>query len=344
MSSIPLQHLNTFQLNAHANELIAVTSVNQLEQLLPLTHPFLVLGGGSNMLFTENYQGRILANNIAGIKQWEDDNSHYFQVAGGENWHDFVMHCAELNIGGLENLALIPGSVGAAPVQNIGAYGVEFSQVCHEVIGYDIHTGLRHIFTNNDCQFAYRESVFKQQRHFFITQVTFKLTKQWQPQLSYGELKAWSAELNEAPTSQSVANKVIDVRNAKLPNPEILPNVGSFFKNPVVTTQHAKQLQHDYDNMPQYIVADGVKLAAGWLIDHLGLKGKSIGGAGVHTHQALVLVNNGKATSSDVINLAHLIIESVNQTFGVVLEPEVNLVDRDGYSKFEMCHKRLTNV
>lgn len=344
MFSIPLQHLNTFQLSAHANELIDVSSVDELEHLLPLKQPFLVLGSGSNVLFSENYQGTVLVNNIVGIEQWEDEHHHYFQVAGGENWHRFVMHCAGLNIGGLENLALIPGSVGAAPVQNIGAYGVELSQVCHEVIAFDINTGLRHVFTHHDCHFGYRESVFKQQRNFFITQVVFKLVKQWKPQLSYGELKVWGNELDETVTPKSIAIKIIDVRNSKLPNPDILPNVGSFFKNPVVSIEQASKLKNDYENMPQYNVDNGMKLAAGWLIEYLGLKGKNVGGAGVHENQALVLVNNNKATSSDVINLAYLIIEAVKESFNVVLEPEVNIIDRDGYSEFQTCYERLTNV
>lgn len=340
MSLISLLHLNTFRLKAYANKLISVTAINQLEQLLPFKAPFLVLGGGSNMLFSEDYLGTILANNLQGIEQWEDEENHYFRVAGGENWHNFVMHCVDLNIGGLENLALIPGSVGAAPVQNIGAYGVELSQLCHEVISYDINTGLRHVMNNTDCQFAYRESLFKQQRHFFIAEVVFRLTKQWQPQLSYGELKAWSHnlqshDLNYAPTPKEVAQVIIDVRNKKLPDPTVLPNVGSFFKNPVITNEQAQQLKQQYNDMPQYPMAEGVKVAAGWLIDQLGLKGKKIGGASVHQHQALVLVNSDNASSIDVTNLANFIISAVEEAFNITLEPEVNVINNNGYSQLK---------
>jgi len=344
MTAISLQHLNTFKLDAHAHALIAVTSRAQLEMLLPLTSPFLVLGGGSNMLFSEDYHGTILANKMQGIEQWSDDNNHYLSVAGGENWHELVMHCTALNIGGLENLALIPGSVGAAPVQNIGAYGVELSQVCHEVIAYDITTGQRHVMSNTDCQFAYRESYFKKHRQFFITQVTFKLAKSWQPQLSYGELKAWSATLDCLATPHDVAQEVIRVRRHKLPDPAVLPNVGSFFKNPVVSDEYAKYLRIQHPSMPQYLMPDGVKLAAGWLIDQLGFKGKSIGGAAVHTQQALVLINQKEATSTDVINLADEIIQSVHKAFQVTLEPEVNVIDKQGYSQLALCHIKEGDV
>jgi len=344
MQPISLHHLNTLRLKAYANKLIAIKTANQLEQLLPLKTSFLVLGGGSNMLFTEDYSGTILANNMQGIEQWEDEKNHYFRVAGGEVWHDFVMHCVELNIGGLENLALIPGSVGAAPVQNIGAYGVEFSQLCHEVVAYDIHTGLRYVMKNADCLFGYRESVFKQQRHFFITEVIFKLTKQWQPQLSYGELKAWSSDLGHRPTPKEVAQVVIDVRNKKLPDPAILPNVGSFFKNPVISNEHAQQLKQKYSDIPQYPMVEGVKIAAGWLIDQLGLKGKKIGDASVHQQQALVLINNGNATSMDVIHLANFIINAVDDAFNIILEPEVNVINTSGYSQLKRHVGRSDNV
>jgi len=344
MSLISLHHLNTFRLKAYANELISIKTINQLEQLLPVKMPYLVLGGGSNMLFSEDYLGIILANNIKGIEHWEDEENHYFNIAGGENWHNFVMHCVELNIGGLENLALIPGSVGAAPVQNIGAYGVELSQLCHEVIAYDINTGQRHVINNADCQFSYRESLFKQQRHFFIAEVILKLTKQWQPQLNYGELKTWSQDLNQPPTPKEVAQIIIDVRNKKLPDPSVLPNVGSFFKNPIINHEQAKELKQQYSEMPQYPMIEGVKVAAGWLIDHLGLKGKKIGDASVHQHQALVLVNNDNATSLDVTNLANFIINAVEEAFNITLEPEVNVIDNTGYSQLKRHSDRNKNV
>lgn len=329
-----LKRFNTFSLDATASELIAIESITQLESLLPISTPHLVLGGGSNMLFCENYQGAILLNKLAGIDYSQDDEHHYFRVAGGENWHDFVMHVVAQGIGGLENLALIPGSVGAAPVQNIGAYGTELADVCSSVVAYDLKTGQRLVFDNQQCDFSYRDSFFKANRHYFISEVTFKLTKQWQPTLDYGELRHWSASLTLAPTPNDVAFEVISVRNKKLPDPAMLPNVGSFFKNPIVNEQQAKLLKAQYPNMPQYPTVQGVKLAAGWLIDHLGFKGKQIGGAAVHQQQALVLVNEGGAVSNDVVTLASDIIDAVDSSFGVYLEPEVNMIDRNGYCRF----------
>lgn len=327
-----LHQLNTFALPAQSNELIVVESLAQLIELLPVTSASLVLGGGSNMLFCQPYQGRVLLNKLRGIEYWQDNEHHYFKVAGGENWHDLVMHSVAQGIGGLENLALIPGSVGAAPVQNIGAYGVELANVCHQVVAYDLDTGECIEFDHEQCQFAYRESLFKVQRRYFISEVTFKLTKRWQPVLDYGELKLWAATLIDIPTPQAVAQQVIKVRNSKLPNPDVLPNVGSFFKNPIVSTERAAQLKIQFPDMPQYCAGVGVKLAAGWLIDNLGLKGTQVGGAAVHEHQALVLVNRGMASSTDVIKLARLIIDNVQQVYHVALEPEVNIIGKTGYS------------
>ena len=331
MASTSLKQLNTFSLDATANELIAIESIGQLEALLPINEPHLVLGGGSNMLFCENYQGIVLHNKLSGIEHEQDDEYHYFRVAGGESWHQFVMQTAAQGIGGLENLALIPGSVGAAPVQNIGAYGAELADVCFEVVAYDLKKNQRLVFTNEQCRFAYRDSIFKANRHYFITQVTFKLMKQWQPKLDYGELRLWSSTLETPPTPHDVALEVIAVRNNKLPDPMILPNVGSFFKNPIVSLAQAQSLKLRYNQMPQYPTTQGVKLAAGWLIDQLGFKGKTVGGAAVHEQQALVLVNQGDALSSDVTTLAGQVITAVELAFGVQLEPEVNMINKNGY-------------
>lgn len=336
MPTTSLHLLNTFALKASASDLLAVRKLEQLKECVPLTRPFLVLGGGSNMLFCDTFDGIIIHNQLHGIEHWEDEKSHYFKVAGGESWHQFVMHCVRQDIGGLENLALIPGSVGAAPVQNIGAYGVELAEVCESVMATDLRTGEEAIFNHKQCQFAYRESFFKTNRYYFIHHVVFKLPKQWQAVLNYGELKAWSSELTNEPTPLSVANEVMRVRNNKLPDPDVIPNVGSFFKNPVVSATQARKLKLKYSAMPQYKVGHEVKLAAGWLIEQLGLKGHQIGGAAVHENQALVLVNKDNATSHNVMSLARYIIEQVTIEYGVMLEPEVNIIGNRGYSTLEL--------
>ncbi|NRA61880.1 MAG: UDP-N-acetylmuramate dehydrogenase [Psychrobium sp.] len=339
--SYSLSQLNTFALEVKAQQLIHIDELSQLTQLLPITEPMLVLGGGSNMLFTEDYQGLILHNRLLGIEITADDDFHYLSVAGGENWHDLVMHCAELGIGGLENLALIPGTVGAAPVQNIGAYGVELADVCQAVHAYCLSSGEFHHFDLAQCQFAYRDSLFKRQRDYFISRVLLKLPKNWQPQLSYGELKQWAAKLAYQPSPLDVAKQVISVRQDKLPDPKQIPNVGSFFKNPIVDKAQAQQLLQQYDDMPQYVTSQGVKLAAGWLIDKLGLKGFAIGGAAVHQRQALVLINANHACADDVVLLAQHVREQVAKHFGVNLEPEVNFINEQGYSNLHDALKSL---
>jgi len=328
-----LKHLNSFKLSVTARELKQVTSIAVLEALLPVNNNVLVLGGGSNMLFIEDYDGTVLHNQLSGIELSQDHDFHYVRVAGGENWHDLVMQCAQAGIGGLENLALIPGTVGAAPVQNIGAYGVEFCNVCQYVEAYDLDSGEKHIFDVAQCKFSYRDSLFKSHRRYFITSVTLKLSKQWQPQLAYGELTTWAGGLLSPPTPLQVATEVIAIRANKLPDPKVIPNVGSFFKNPLVSKTQAQTLKSRFPDMPQYPTNDQVKLAAGWLIDHLGLKGHSIGGAGVHLKQALVLINKQDAASHDVVLLAQTICQQVNAHFDVMLVPEVNVITANGYSE-----------
>lgn len=328
----PLSQFNSFKLNVQAKQIINITSVSALESIIPIASEVLVLGGGSNMLFTQDYMGCVLLNQLQGIELSEDDEFYYLQVAGGESWHDLVMHCVAQGIGGLENLALIPGTVGAAPIQNIGAYGVEFSEFCEEVEAYDLRNGRLHHLTREQCHFAYRDSIFKQQRHFFISRVRLKLAKRWQATLNYGELKEWANNLLQPPTPMQVAQQIIAIRQKKLPDPQVIPNVGSFFKNPYVSLTQAKQLLAEYPTMPQYPAANRVKLAAGWLIDQLGLKGYTIGGAAVHRHQALVLINQGNATAKDVVLLANSIREQVNARFNVTLEPEVNFIGMAGYT------------
>jgi len=341
MSFQSIRHLNSFKLAVSARRLVNITSIDVLTAQLPIGGNVLLLGGGSNMLFTQDYAGLVLYNQLRGIEITQDSDFYYLQVAGGENWHDLVITCAEQGIGGLENLALIPGTVGAAPVQNIGAYGLEFCDVCEHVEAYSLEDGRKRSFSVAECEFAYRDSLFKSQRSYFISSVRLKLSKQWQPILAYGELKAWASSLTIAPTPLQVANQVIAIRESKLPDPAIIPNVGSFFKNPLVSIEQAQVLKTLYPTMPQYPHRGLVKLAAGWLIDQLGLKGYSIGGAAVHQHQALVLINKAQATPDDVVKLAQYIRQRVDQHFSVSLEPEVNFIDAHGYSHLD---KALSDV
>lgn len=329
-----LTDLNTLQLEAGCERLIAISSSQQLAQLLPASN-VLVLGGGSNMLFSEHYAGTILHNEIIGYEYCQDDKFHYLTVGGGENWHQLVMTCCDKGIGGLENLALIPGSVGAAPIQNIGAYGVELADVCVGVEAYSLSTGDKHFFTREQCEFGYRDSMFKRTRDYFITQVLFRLPKTWQARLGYGELQSWASELPHPPAAIDVANRVIAIRQAKLPDPELLPNAGSFFKNPVITTESAQQLLAKFPLCPHYEAGADIKLAAGWLIEQLGLKGFSIGGAAVHRQQALVLINEGHARADELVKLAAYVRNEVMSVFGVVLEPEVNFIAASGYSTLD---------
>lgn len=329
-----LTHLNTLRLEASADQLVTITSSRQLAGLLPASN-VLVLGGGSNVLFSQHYDGTILHNQIMGSEYSQDSDYHYLTVGGGENWHQLVMSCCEKGIGGLENLALIPGSVGAAPIQNIGAYGVELANVCVGVEAYSLSTGDKHFFSGEQCQFGYRDSMLKRSHDYFISRVLFKLPKIWRPQLSYGELKKWVSELTYAPAPLDVAKQVILVRQGKLPDPNELPNAGSFFKNPVLTNIAAQQLLALFPLCPHYPAGADIKFAAGWLIDQLGLKGFSIGGAAIHRQQALVLINEGHARAEEVVRLAAYVRDEVATKFGVMLEPEVNFIDASGYSSLD---------
>jgi len=329
-----LTHLNSLQLVASCEQLVGISRAEQLTQLLPLSK-VLVLGGGSNMLFSRHYNGTVLHNQIMGCQFSQDADYHYISVGGGENWHQLVINCCEQGIGGFENLALIPGTVGAAPIQNIGAYGVELANLCVGLDAYSLSSGAKSYFSNEQCQFAYRDSMLKRSRDYFISRVYFKVAKQWQPQLNYGELKAWAASQTAVISPLDVANQVIAVRQAKLPDPTVLPNAGSFFKNPVVTKSNAAKILTKFPNCPTYPAGEQVKLAAGWLIDQLGLKGFSIGGAAVHQHQALVLINQEQASAAELVKLAAYVRQQVDTEFGVTLEPEVNFIAATGYSSLD---------
>jgi UDP-N-acetylmuramate dehydrogenase len=292
----------------------------------------LVLGGGSNVLFSGDYDGCVLQNAIKGISIVEENDEHvYIRVGAGENWHELVLHTVQKGWGGLENLSLIPGCVGASPMQNIGAYGVEVKQTISTVEAWHKDTLEWMVFSNADCQFGYRESIFKTsfRNQLVIAYVTFKLSRQPVVQTSYGAIReALQASGVVQPTIQDVSDAVIKIRQSKLPNPRELGNAGSFFKNPVIPASQAADLLMQYPNIPLYDAQIGYKkLAAGWLIEQCGLKGYRDGDAGVHTRQALVLVNYGKANGPQLLAVARLVQDQVLKRFGVHLEQEVNLID-----------------
>jgi UDP-N-acetylmuramate dehydrogenase len=287
----------------------------------------LVLGGGSNILLTGDFDGLVLHICSTGIeKAGEDAHAIYVRVAAGENWHGFVQWTLKQGLAGLENLSLIPGSVGAAPIQNIGAYGVEVADYIHSVNMFDLDTGETCVLGNAACKFGYRDSVFKHSLHErgVILDVTFALPKQWRPNIRYAEV-AQELDMRKcaSPAAQDISEAVIAIRKRKLPDPAVLGNAGSFFKNPVVPAVQRDSLLEQYPQLKSYVQPDGsFKLAAGWLIDECGWKGKCAGAAGVHDKQALVLVNRGGATGSDIVRLAHAIQRDVRARFGVHLEPE----------------------
>lgn len=291
--------------------------------------PFLVVGAGSNLLFVEpEYQGQIISANNQIFNYRESDTHYMVSLGAGLNWHNTVKQLIQLNMFGLENLALIPGTVGAAPVQNIGAYGVEFSQFCHSVTGIDLLSGQYQTLSNKDCDFGYRDSIFKHQfkSHFLITQVELALPKHWQPNLSYGPLQKL-----KNPSAEQIFETVCQVRQTKLPDPEQLGNAGSFFKNPVVNAQQFEQLQQLDPDIPHYPQAGGhVKIAAGYLIDQAGLKGACYKNAQVHQNQALVLVNQGGATGEQVCYLAATVRQQVFERYQIRLSPEVRFIGKTG--------------
>ena len=339
-----LKAFNSFSIDANAHLLFRFQQLSQLPELLALikkvrvaNQPVLVLGGGSNTLFCDDFNGLVIKVELMGIKQSEDEHVHYLQVAAGEDWHQLVESSVQKGLYGLENLALIPGVVGAAPVQNIGAYGVEFKDVCLSVDYIDLIDGEQKTLANEACLFAYRDSIFKGELkdRILITSVTLQLAKQWQPHCRYGLLQ----ELGETASSisaQQIFDHVCEIRREKLPDPSLLGNAGSFFKNPVVSEHLSGQLLSHYADMPHYPQKDGmVKLAAGWLIDQCGLKGHQIGGAAVHQQQALVLINKNNATAKDVIELAWFVREQVLRKFAVLLEHEVRFIDASGETNLQ---------
>lgn len=325
-----LKNYNSFGIEVETEFFAAIPNEAELIEVLKSNgnKPFRVLGGGSNVLLTEDYKGLTLVMQNKGISILEETASHVLiEVQAGENWHELVLWALENDFGGIENLALIPGSVGAAPIQNIGAYGVELSSVFHRCKALDLESLSFNEFDKAACEFGYRSSVFKThlKGKAIITRVQFKLSKKThQTHTQYGALQA-SLQGKEM-SIQNIAASVIAIRKSKLPDPAQIGNSGSFFKNPVIPVNQFKQLQENYPEIPHYPdTAEKIKIPAGWLIEKLGYKGKRFGDAGVHEKQALVLVNYGNAKGVELLNLAQQIQEQVLQNFGVQLEVEVNI-------------------
>ena len=333
-----LKAFNTFAIEARTHTLFYLKNRQQLATLSDLVKqfraqalPVLILGAGSNILFCEDFSGLVIKVELMGVEITEDNDDYLIQVAAGENWHQLVTTCIDRGIGGLENLALIPGVVGAAPVQNIGAYGSEFKDVCESVEYIDLPSGEFFNLSTAACQFAYRDSIFKhpEMDNALITKVTLRLPKKWQAYRRDGAVQTTQ-------TAKQIFQSICATRSQKLPDPADFGNAGSFFKNPLVDSLQAERLLHLYPTMPHYPQTDGaVKLAAGWLIEQAGLKGKKCGGAAVYQQQALVLINQNNASAADIIELAELVRSTVDAKFNISLEHEVRFIDRQGETNLQ---------
>lgn len=337
-----LKNYNTFGINVFAKSFAEFNSVDTLESVLKQEEKIpqkLILGGGSNILFTKDYPGLVLKNNISFIEKVGGEERVFIKVGAGENWHKFVLHCVDNNYGGIENLSLIPGNVGASPMQNIGAYGVEIKDVFQELEAYDLKENTVRKFTASECEFGYRESVFKKKYkdRFVILNVTFMLNTKPVFNTSYGAIQQELERMNIKSLSiKAISDAVINIRTSKLPDPALLGNAGSFFKNPVITKEQfllVKELFHSSTNenissqIPFYpIDEDQVKIPAGWLIEQCGWKGFRDGDAGCYHDQALVLVNYGNASGEEIFDLSSEIVQSVKERFGIGLEREVNII------------------
>ncbi|TCI95119.1 UDP-N-acetylmuramate dehydrogenase [Tenacibaculum sp. M341] len=330
--NISLKKMNTFGIDVNAKRFVNITSVYELQQLVKKEKDLFLLSGGSNMLLTKDIEELVVHLNITGISiDNENDSNVNLTVNAGENWHNFVLWCVSNNYGGIENLSLIPGNVGTCPIQNIGAYGVEVKDVITKVEAIEIATGKLVSFSNNDCEFGYRNSIFKNTHKgkYIITSVSFCLQKQpHQLNTSYGAIeKQLDSNSIKKPTIKDVSEAVINIRNSKLPNPKDIGNSGSFFKNPVISTTHFKSLLEKYPEIPNYPISEHeVKVPAGWLIEQSGFKGKRFGDAGVHDKQALVLVNHGNASGKEIYELAKTIQQTIQENFSINLEIEVNVI------------------
>jgi UDP-N-acetylmuramate dehydrogenase len=331
--NISLKPFNTFGIDVKAKYYAAFSETNELYEILSQNTQagIFILGGGSNILLTKDFEGLVLKNEVKGITELHEDSEYVYVKAGaGESWHHFVLHCIERNWAGIENLSLIPGNVGASPMQNIGAYGVEIDDVFWNLEAYHIKDKKMVTFTRSDCEFGYRQSVFKRKYkdEFVILNVTFQLRKKPRFNTSYGAIEQELERMGIKDLSiKAISDAVINIRSSKLPDPKEIGNAGSFFKNPTVLKDDYRELKKTFDTIIGHENIDGtVKLAAGWLIEQCGWKGYRKGDAGCHAKQALVLVNYQNAKGLEILELSELIMQSVKEKFGVILEREVNIL------------------
>ncbi|MCP5063379.1 MAG: UDP-N-acetylmuramate dehydrogenase [Ignavibacteriae bacterium] len=333
-NNISLKKLNTFGIDANAERLIVIEDESDLENSLSeitSSENILILGGGSNILFTKDFDGTILKSEIKGIKEINKEKEHiYLEVGSGVLWDDLVKYAVNKGYGGIENLSLIPGTVGAAPIQNIGAYGVEFDEVFYKLVGYNLNTCEQMTYYHPDCAFDYRSSIFKTEmkNEFLITKVTIKLSLKPKLKTSYRALQEKLKEGKQKELNiKKVSELVREIRESKLPNPEVIGNAGSFFKNPIIDRKHFGYLKEKFDDLVYFPLDNYMyKIPAGWLIEQAGLKGKVFGNVGVHKKQALVLVNYGEGTGQEILDLAVDIQNYVYEKFMIKLETEVNII------------------
>ena len=335
IENYPLLKLNTFGVDVKAKYFTSINTINELIELTK-TNLFkdlelLILGGGSNILFTKDFDGLVILNNVKG-KEIIDQNqqSIFLKIGAGENWHELVMYCVDNGWGGIENLSLIPGNTGTAPMQNIGAYGVEIKETFIELEALEISSGKIVKFNNSDCEFGYRESVFKNKmkNQYIILNITLELKKNPVLNINYGDVKAILESQNiKNPGIKEVSNAIISIRQSKLPDPKKIGNSGSFFKNPIASLNQLELIKKKYPNVVNYEINENeFKIAAGWLIERAGWKGKKFNNYGVHEKQALVLVNYGLANGMEIFELSEKIILDIKDKFGITLEREVNII------------------
>ena len=335
IENYPLLKLNTFGIDVKAKYFVSINTVNELIELTK-TKVFkdlrlLILGGGSNILFTKDYDGLIILNNIKGKEIIDQtQQSIFLKIGAGENWHELVMYTVDNGWGGIENLSLIPGNTGTAPMQNIGAYGVEIKETFVELEALEISSGKIIKFNNSDCEFGYRESIFKNKikNQYIILNITLELKKNPVLNINYGDVKAILESQNiKNPAIKEVSNAIISIRQSKLPDPKKIGNSGSFFKNPIVSLNQLEFIKKKYPNVVNYEINENeFKIAAGWMIERAGWKGKKFNNCGVHEKQALVLVNYGLANGMEIFNLSEEIILDIKDKFGITLEREVNII------------------
>lgn len=332
--NVSLRSYNTFGIDVCAKYAVTITDEDQIKELIGTdiyrNNKTMILGGGSNVLFTGNFDGLLIRNEITGRKVEEETEDHVIVKFGaGENWHEAVLFAVQQGWGGIENMSLIPGTVGAAPMQNIGAYGVEIKETFLSLDAVDLESGDKRQFEKDECGFGYRQSIFKttHKNRFFITAVRLMLSKSAQINTGYGAIRQTLAEMEvHQPSIRDVSDAVIRIRRSKLPDPAEIGNAGSFFKNPVISKERFSHLKEQFPSIVGYPTEEGVKVPAGWLIEHAGWKGKKTGNIGVHKDQALVLVNYGGGKGEEIYQLSEDILQSVHAKYGIDLEREVNIV------------------